>query len=49
MIYPLVKGNVPDGKFYDDWYPDFRWGPTTILSNAIGQGEILVTLFNWQT
>ena len=37
------KGNVPDGQFYDDWYPDFRWGPTTILSNAIGQGEILVT------
>ena len=37
------KGNIPDGKYYDEWYPDFRWGPTTILSNAIGQGEILVT------
>ena len=37
------KGNIPDGAYYDSWYPDFRWGPTTILSNAIGQGEILVT------
>ena len=37
------KGNVPDGSYYDKWYPDFRWGATTILSNAIGQGEILVT------
>ena len=25
------------------WYPDFQWGATTIISNAIGQGEILVT------
>ena len=30
-------------RFYDRWYPDFRWGPTTNLSNSIGQGEILVT------
>ena len=37
------KGNIPDGAYYDAWYPDFRWGATTILSNAIGQGEILVT------
>ena len=37
------KGNIPDGAYYDAWYPDFRWGATTVLSNAIGQGEILVT------
>ena len=37
------KGNIPDGAFYNKWYPDFRWGATTIISNAIGQGEILVT------
>mgnify|MGYP005750757623 FL=1 len=30
-------------KRQDRWYPDFRWGPTTNLSNSIGQGEILVT------
>jgi penicillin-binding protein 2 len=37
------KGNIPNGAYYDKWYPDFRWGATTIISNAIGQGEILVT------
>jgi len=37
------KGNIPDGSYYDKWYPDFQWGATTIISNAIGQGEILVT------
>ena len=37
------KGNIPDGNYYDQWYPDFQWGATTIISNAIGQGEILVT------
>ena len=37
------KGNIPNSEFYNNWYPDFDWGATTILSNAIGQGEILVT------
>ncbi|WP_250434804.1 penicillin-binding protein 2 [Hanstruepera flava] len=37
------KGNIPDGSYYDKWYPDFNWGATTIISNAIGQGEIQVT------
>ncbi|MBT8267357.1 MAG: penicillin-binding protein 2 [Bacteroidia bacterium] len=37
------KGNIPNGAYYDKWYPDFRWGATTIISNAIGQGEVLVT------
>ncbi len=37
------KGNIPDGEYYDKWYPDFKWGATTIISNAIGQGEVLVT------
>ena len=37
------KGNIPDGAYYDAWYPDFKWGANTILSNSIGQGEILVT------
>ena len=37
------KGNIPDGNYYNKWYPDFQWGATTIISNAIGQGEILVT------
>ena len=37
------KGMIPNSEFYDRWYPDFRWGPTTNLSNSIGQGEILIT------
>lgn len=37
------KGNIPDGDYYDKWYPDFKWGSTTTISNAIGQGEVLVT------
>lgn len=37
------KGNIPNGAYYDKWYPDFNWGSTTIISNAIGQGEIQVT------
>lgn len=36
------SGLIPDGKYYDDIYK-YRWGPTTNISNAIGQGEILTT------
>jgi len=37
------RGNIPNGAYYDRMYPDFRWRATTNISNAIGQGEILVT------
>jgi penicillin-binding protein 2 len=37
------KGNIPNGAYYDKWYPDFKWQAITTLSNAIGQGEVLVT------
>jgi len=37
------KGNIPNGAYYNKWYPDFKWQATTTLSNAIGQGEVLVT------
>ncbi|WP_322790489.1 penicillin-binding transpeptidase domain-containing protein [Tenacibaculum tangerinum] len=36
------KGRIPDGKFYDKNY-EFRWGATTTISNAIGQGEVETT------
>ena len=36
------KGFIPNAKFYSDRYK-FRWGPTTNISNAIGQGEISTT------
>ena len=37
------KGLVPDGNFYNKWYPNNRWTATYNISNAIGQGEILTT------
>ncbi|AZJ34948.1 penicillin-binding protein 2 [Tenacibaculum singaporense] len=36
------KGRIPSGNFYDRSY-DFRWGATTTISNAIGQGEVETT------
>ena len=35
-------GLIPNGKYYDS-RNTFRWGATTTISNAIGQGEILTT------
>ncbi|GGG90695.1 penicillin-binding protein 2 [Polaribacter pacificus] len=36
------KGLIPDGKYYDDRY-QYSWGPTTNISNSIGQGEVSMT------
>jgi penicillin-binding protein 2 len=37
------RGFIPSSFYYDRWYSKGRWGPTTIISNAIGQGEVLTT------
>lgn len=38
------KGRVPNSKFYNTvMYPQGGWKSTTIISNAIGQGEVEVT------
>ncbi len=37
------RGFIPGSDYYDRWYQKGRWGPTTVISNAIGQGEILTT------
>lgn len=37
------KGLVPDADFYNRYYPNGGWRASTTISNAIGQGEILVT------
>lgn len=37
------KGRIPDGDYYNKWYPNGSWGGTTTISNAIGQGEIATT------
>jgi len=36
-------GRIPDGDYYDRWYPGNRWRATYTLSNGIGQGEIATT------
>ncbi|MEM6262646.1 MAG: penicillin-binding transpeptidase domain-containing protein, partial [Bacteroidota bacterium] len=36
-------GLIPKHNFYDRIYGENRWVATTIISNAIGQGEILMT------
>lgn len=35
-------GLIPDGKYYDA-RNKYKWGPTTNISNAIGQGEVSTT------
>lgn len=35
-------GSVPDNAYYDRWYGNKGWKASTIISNAIGQGELLV-------
>jgi penicillin-binding protein 2 len=37
------KGNIPDSKTYKRMYPNGGWRSTTIISNSIGQGEVLMT------
>ncbi|WP_405562905.1 penicillin-binding protein 2 [Polaribacter sp. Asnod6-C07] len=37
-----VPGFIPNGKYYDDNLK-YRWNGSSIISNAIGQGEILIT------
>jgi len=37
------KGNIPSSKTYKKIYPNGGWRSTTIVSNAIGQGEVLMT------
>tara|TARA_R110001592_G_scaffold79003_6_gene236557 strand:- start:559 stop:2433 length:1875 start_codon:yes stop_codon:yes gene_type:complete len=37
------KGRIPSKEYYDKWYGDNRWSSSYIISNSIGQGEILAT------
>ena len=37
------KGFLPNSDFYNSFYKTSNWGATTIISNSIGQGEILTT------
>lgn len=37
------KGHIPNSEYYNRWYPNGGWRSTTIISNSIGQGEIIMT------
>lgn len=37
------RGHVPDTAYYDRYYPNGRWGASTVQSMSIGQGELLLT------
>lgn len=37
------RGFLPNAKFYDGYYGEGRWSANSIISIAIGQGEILAT------
>lgn len=46
LNYDLPQGSsgfIPDGEYYSRIYGHFYWGGSSIISNAIGQGEILIT------
>ncbi len=38
-----TRGFLPNAKFYDKIYGEDRWSANTIISIAIGQGEVLAT------
>ncbi len=38
-----VNGFVPPASYYDKYYGEHRWKALTIISMAIGQGELLIT------
>lgn len=40
---PGRRGLIPDGDYYNRYYPNGGWRSTTTISNAIGQGEIKMT------
>jgi len=37
------KGFIPNSEYYNNWYKKNRWSASTVISNSIGQGEILTT------
>ena len=42
---PGKKGLIPSAEFYNRWYqyPKYKWYATATISNAIGQGEVILT------
>ena len=42
---PGKKGLIPSSDFYNRWYqyPKYKWYASATISNAIGQGEVILT------
>ena len=42
---PGKKGLIPSSEFYNKWYqfPKYKWYASATISNAIGQGEVILT------
>ena len=38
-----LRGNVPSAEYYDKYHGDGRWKAVTVISLAIGQGEMGIT------
>ena len=38
-----LRGNVPSVEYYDKYFGKGHWKPATVVSLAIGQGELLLT------
>lgn len=38
-----LSGNIPTAQYYDKYYTSGHWNFLTIISMAIGQGELLIT------
>jgi len=42
-LHNEYSGNIPTPEYYKRIYGNYRWRASTIISDAFGQGEILVT------
>jgi penicillin-binding protein 2 len=42
-LYGEKKGNLPSVKYYNKIFGEGKWKASTIISNSIGQGEVLAT------
>ena len=42
-LYGEKKGNLPSVKYYNKIFGEGKWRAATIISNSIGQGEVLAT------
>jgi penicillin-binding protein 2 len=42
-LYSEIGGSIPTAAYYDQQYNNWRWRASTVISLAIGQGEMILT------